>query len=141
MGTCKWTTEDTSYACHYSISDGATEDTDLLWVCRLRNNTPALFGSQSSLQEHSPWGVNFSEMFPKAFESYAHHLMGVTGPVALVNRVSMDHFGEILLTVPEEAIEVLEILRLPRNFAQAKKLDYGLNEKYAAAALAQYASL
>lgn len=69
MGTCIWTSEDASYACHYSIPAGATEDPGLLWVCRLRNNTPPLFGSQSSLQEHSPWGIKLSAMFPKAFES------------------------------------------------------------------------
>lgn len=141
MGVCRWTSEDASYACDYGLADGSNDETGFLWVCRLRNDTPALLGSQTSLHGHAPWGNGFASLFPKAYESYAHRILGASGPVAFVNRVSMDHHGEILLTSPEQAVEVLDMVRLPCKRPDAQALGRTLNEKYSAGPLAEYAAL
>lgn len=132
-GTRKWASEDASYACDYGGAfNRKPGDTGHLWVCRIRQNVPAFIGRQRSLIEHSPWGAGFPWQFPNVFERYAHDVLDATGPVALLDYQGDQSFSEILITSPELALEVVDVLTLPDDPEEARALGCTLNEKYAA---------
>lgn len=132
-GTRKWASEDASYACDYGGAfNRKAGETGHLWVCRIRQDVPAFIGRQRSLIEHSPWGAGFPWQFPNVFERYGHDVLGVRGPVALLDHQGEEGFAEILLTSPELALEVVDVITLPDAPEEAKALGRTLNEKYAA---------
>lgn len=132
-GTRKWVSEDASYACDYGGAfNRKPGDTGHLWVCRIRQEVPAFIGRQRSLMEHSPWGAGFPWQFPNVFERYGHDVLGVRGPVALLDHQGEEGFAEILLTSPELALEVVDVITLPDDPEDARDLGRTLNEKYAA---------
>lgn len=131
-GPRKWVSEDASYACDYGGAfNRKPGDTGHLWVCRIRQEVPALVGLQSSLIAHSPWGQDFPWQFPNTFELYANAVLDAVGPVALFNNRE-EGKSEILNTSPERALEVVEVLTLPDDAEEARALGCTLNEKYAA---------
>lgn len=131
-GTRKWVAEDASYACDYGGAfNRKAGDTGHLWVCRIHQDVPALIGLQSSLIAHSPWGEDFSWQFPNAFERYANAVLEAVGPMSLFN-YREEGIGEILLTSPELALEVVDVITLPDDPEEARALGSTLNEKYAA---------
>ena len=65
-------------------------------------------------------------------DSYAHDVLDATGPVALLDYQGDQSFSEILITSPELALEVVDVLTLPDAPEEARALGSTLNEKYAA---------
>jgi len=132
-GSRKWVSEDASYACDYGGAfNRKPGDTGHLWVCRIRQDVPAFIGRQRSLIEHSPWGAGFPWQFPNVFERYGHEVIGATGPVALLDHQGEEGFAEILITSPELALEVVDVITLPDDPEAARDLGRALNDKYAA---------
>lgn len=140
-GPRKWVSENASYACDYGGAfNRKPGDTGHLWVCRIRQDVPALIGLQSSLIAHSPWGQDFPWQFPNAFERYANAVLDAVGPIAFFNNRE-DAMSEILLTSPERALEVVDVLTLPDDPEGARALGRTLNEKYAVLPPSQEVSL
>lgn len=132
-GTRKWLSEDASYACDYGGAfNRKPGETGHLWVCRIRQDVPAFVGGQRSLIEHSPWGPGFPWQFPNVFERYAHAVLDAAGPVALLDHQGEEGFAEILITSPEFALEVVDVVTLPEDPEEARALGRTLNDKYAA---------
>lgn len=132
-GSRKWVSEDASYACDYGGAfNRKPGDTGHLWVCRIRQDVPAFIGRQRSLIEHSPWGAGFPWQFPNVFERYGHDVLGARGPVALLDHQGDEGFAEILITSPELALEVVDVITLPDDPEAARDLGRALNDKYAA---------
>jgi hypothetical protein len=130
LGTRKWFSQDASYAVDYSCSYSGLPDRKLLWVCEVKTEVPALFGSQFSLKSVSPWDGAFPWKFPSAYEEYARHILETDQSVALLDHKSGDIFGEILITSPSEAIQVIEVREVPDDIASARKLGFELNTEY-----------
>ena len=133
MGTRKWFSYDASYASDYGGGyAGASSPGGLLWVCRTKVEIPAFVGRQASLAAKAPWEQHeFPWKLPNAFESYAQSVLQLTGPVALLDHPREEGYREILITSPEQAIEVLEVIQLPRDLAEARSLGREMNQKYA----------
>lgn len=113
MGTRKWFSEDAAYAVSYGFVDGNQFGEPLLWVCRTLNEIGALEGSQFGLRNTQPWGAAFPGKFPTHFADYASEILGGTGPYALLDHHDGSRYGEVLVTSPEAAVEVLEVVQLP----------------------------
>ena len=104
----------------------------MLWVCRIRQDIPALIGSQKSLLKAAPWPCyEFPWRLPNEFESYAQKILNEVGSVALLDHRDAAHFNEILITSPEHVIDVVEIIKLPQGPEEARAIGRDLNEKYA----------
>jgi hypothetical protein len=121
-GTRKWFSEDAAYAVSYSFVDGDQYGAPLLWVCRLRHNIAALHGSQFGLLQSQPWGPAFPGTFPSQFAHYAGAVFGGAGPFALLDHYDGERFHEVLVTAPEIATEVVDVVALPQEKAEAERL-------------------
>ena len=64
-GSRKWVTQDPQYAVYYAyLDDLGGNQSKLLCVCELRNDLPALAGSQYALSSTVAWGASFPSRFP-----------------------------------------------------------------------------
>jgi plasmid fertility inhibition factor len=121
-GTRKWFSEDAEYAVSYSFVDGDQYGTPLLWVCRARHDIAALQGSQYGLLQSQPWGPAFPGTFPSQFVDYAGAILGSAGPFALLDHHDGERYQEVLMTSPEDATHVVELIELPHSKAAAEQL-------------------
>lgn len=119
-GSRKWVSQDPQYAVDYAyLDDRGGNHAKLLWVCELRNDLPALAGSQYALSSKVAWGASFPSRFPNEFADYARLIMPGTGPRALCDhpmqskRIGAPIYREILVSEPLHALEVVAIIELP----------------------------
>lgn len=125
LGSRKWASQSAKYAVSYAFVDEEGYGERHLWVCALAVDVPALQGGQGSLLPFSPWGAEFPWEFPNAFGMYASAIMGVAGPVALLDHPGNGgRFREVLLTCPAAAITVLDIVKLPNDKAASENLAF-----------------
>jgi hypothetical protein len=120
-GSRKWFSEDAAYAVSYGFVDSDHLGAPLLWVCRTRHEITSLKGSQFGLRNVQPWGAAFPGKFPTHFCDYACEILGGPGPFAFLDHHDGNRYGEVLVTSPEAAIEVIEILPLPPVKTEAER--------------------
>lgn len=121
-GRRKWLSQSAMYAACYPYADSADLGAPLLWVCKLAVTVPSLQGSQASLKSKSPWDTSFPWKFPNAFEDYAKAILPGTGARALLDHSDGHIYTEVLLTMPAQALRVIEIIELPSKKAEAEAL-------------------
>jgi hypothetical protein len=122
-GNRKWFSQSAVYAADYSFYNSGDLGARLLWVCELSATVPSLEGSQRSLVDFSPCDMNFPSEFPNAFEDYAKTILPGTGPRALLDHLIDGIYHEILLTMPSVAVRVVEIIELPNDRDQARRIS------------------
>lgn len=131
-GTRKWFSSDAEYASDYAGVYGGEADGGVLWICKIAKDIPALIGRQENLHGVAPWQPHeFPGRFPDEFEGYAQAVLGTTGSVAFLAYWKDVGFKEILITSPDRAIEIFEIVKLPADIEKRKSLGRNLNDKYA----------
>ena len=121
-GTRKWLSQSAEYAVSYAYVDQTDLGARLLWVCELIADVPSLQGSQASLMQSSPWAHAFPWEFPNAFGSYANAIVPGLGPRALLDHQKLALFREVLLTMPAQAIRIVEVIELPEEKHEAEAL-------------------
>lgn len=128
-GSRKWLTQDPQYAVDYAyLDDRGGNQSKLLWVCELRNDLPALAGSQYALSSTVAWGASFPSRFPNEFADYARLIIPGTGPRALCDhpmqseRLGVPIYREILISDPLHALEVVAIIELSGQKASARAM-------------------
>ncbi|PWE16089.1 hypothetical protein [Alcaligenes faecalis] len=121
-GTRKWLSQSAEYAVSYAFTDSGDLGDRLLWVCELTQEVEALEGRQASLISVSPWGDMFPWEFPNAFGIYANAVFGTEGPKVLLDHRQDELYKEVLLTMPQAALQVIEIVKLPEDKSAAEYL-------------------
>ena len=121
-GTRKWLSQSAEYAVSYAFVDPGDLGDRLLWVCELTQDVEALDGRQKSLISVSPWGSAFPWKFPNAFGAYANAVFGANGPKVLLDHWQNDLCKEVLLTMPQAALQVIEVVKLPEDKSDAEYL-------------------
>ena len=122
LGDRKWLSDDQAYAVSYAFRDGHAElGRPLLWKCRFKKNIECLEGSQFNLVRHSPWGSGFPWQFPNNFHKYGKKIQGEQGSYVLLDHLENDQYGEILVALHNQLIEVVEVFVLPDDQDEATK--------------------
>lgn len=120
-GSRKWLSESAEYAVSYAFVDPGDLGDRLLWVCELTQDVEALAGRQKSLIQVSPWKSDFPWSFPNNFGAYANEVFNAEGPKALLDHRQGDLFMEVLLTMPETVLKVIEVVKLPEEKSDAER--------------------
>lgn len=121
-GTRKWLSQSAEYAVSYAFVDPGDLGDRLLWVCELTQDVEALDGRQESLMSVSPWEHAFPWEFPNAFGTYANAVFGTEGPKVLLDHWQGKLYEEVLLTMPQAALRVIEVVKLPKEKSDAEYL-------------------
>jgi hypothetical protein len=122
-GHRKWLSNSAEYAVYYAFENEKKDlGAHLLWVCELVVDVPSIKGDQESLISSSPWSSSFPWDFPRAYEDYAKVILPGEGARALNNHTKGNIHKEILLTKPEQTLKVVEVIKLPASFKEAKAL-------------------
>jgi len=122
LGTRKWLSDDQAYAVSYAFRDGHAElGRPLLWKCRFKANIECLQGGQFALSQYSPWGSGFPWQFPNNFYKYAKKVQGEQQSYVLLDHLENDKYGEILVALHNQLIEIVEVFVLPDDKDEAIK--------------------